>query len=299
MLILRQHLDVSYEELTDMLASMNRVRRELRIRYIPDPSTLRKFSKRLNANILDKVLWFTAKMMCNDGLMVAVDATGFTCSNASRHYVRRLRELKGMTYSEAPVRGYEKMTIAVDTSTLSILAADSCPSNVSDFRCIEPVADDMREAGYDVRCVIADKGYDSEQVHRYLREHLNCETLIPVRRMSEPAVSGSKRRRTSGFYRGLMKFFFDPVTYKRRLIVESVNSMIKRKMGDVVYGRTQWSRRVEILCRCISHNIRGMFMLGVKIGWFPISRSPLPASWLYHPTANQRENSRILWHVKK
>ncbi|MCL2786532.1 MAG: IS5 family transposase [Methanomassiliicoccaceae archaeon] len=265
LLVLRQHLDVSYEEMTDVLGSMNGVIRALRIRSIPDPSTLRKFVKRLDPDVLDKVLWHTAKAVCNEQLIVAVDATGFSCSNASRHYVRRLRELKGMTYSEAPVRGYEKMTIAVDTSTLSILAADSCSSNISDYKRIGPIADDMEKAGYDVKCVIADKGYDSEQVHRYLREHLHCETLIPARKMSEPAVSGSKRRRTSGFYRGLMKFFFDPVTYKRRSIVESVNSMIKRKMSDVVYGRTPRSRHAEVLCRCIAHNIRRMLSLGVKV----------------------------------
>ena len=144
LLVLRQHLDVSYEEMTDMLGSVSGVIKALKIRSIPDPSTLRKFVKRLDPDVLDKVLWHTAKAVCNEQLIVAVNATGFSCSNASRHYARRLRELKEMTYSEAPVREYEKMTIAVDTSTLSILTADSCPSNISDYKRIGPIAEIWR-----------------------------------------------------------------------------------------------------------------------------------------------------------
>ncbi|MCL2786216.1 MAG: IS5 family transposase [Methanomassiliicoccaceae archaeon] len=267
MLVLRQHLDVSYEELMDAMGSMKGVMKALRIRNIPDPSTLRKFVKRLDPNVLDRVLWHTAKAVCNDELTVAIDATGLYCSNASRHYERRIREFKDgkVAYSGAPVRGYEKMTLAVDTGTCAILAADSCASNTADVKRLPFVVDDMREAEYNVRCVLADKGYDSEQAHRYVRENLQCETFIPMRRKSEPAKTNSSRTRTSGFYRGLMKFFFDPVTYRRRSIVETVNSMFKRKMSDIVYGRTPWARSVEVLCRCIAHNIRRMFSLGVKV----------------------------------
>jgi len=38
--------------------------------------------------------------------------------------------------------------------------------------------------------------------------------------------------------------------------VETANSMVKRKMGDTVYGRSEEARHKEILFRCIAHNIR-------------------------------------------
>jgi len=53
-----------------------------------------------------------------------------------------------------------------------------------------------------------------------------------------------------------MKFFFNKEAYDRRSQVETVNSMVKRKMGDTVYGRSEASRHKEILFRCIAHNIR-------------------------------------------
>ena|GEM_PF-4083549 len=48
----------------------------------------------------------------------------------------------------------------------------------------------------------------------------------------------------------------DTEVYGRRALVETVNSKVKRKMGDVVYGRTETSRRMEVLLRCVAHDIR-------------------------------------------
>lgn len=38
--------------------------------------------------------------------------------------------------------------------------------------------------------------------------------------------------------------------------VETVNSMVKRKMGDVVYGKTLASMALGIKFACIAHNTR-------------------------------------------
>lgn len=52
-------------------------------------------------------------------------------------------------------------------------------------------------------------------------------------------------------YRGL-----DKATYALRCLVETVNSMVKRKMGDVVYGKTPAIMAKEIKFACIAHNTR-------------------------------------------
>jgi len=265
LLVLRQYLDLSYEEFSENLGSMQGVIKAAGIKYVPEQSTLRKFSGRIDHKLLDLTIWHTAAAVCGTGIIAAMDSTGFSSSNASMYFVKRIKEMphtkKGIEYSISSVRGYVKTSIAVDTSTLVVLAADVCPSNVSDVRRLPSLVDDMKEAGYDVKCVVADKGYDSEAAHRYVRENLGCETMIPVRR-NEPAVTGSSRTRTSGFYRGLMKFFFDPIVYGKRPKVETVNSMIKRKMSGTVYGKNDGTRSIEVLCRCVAHNVRRIMDLG-------------------------------------
>jgi hypothetical protein len=62
-----------------------------------------------------------------------------------------------------------------------------------------------------------------------------------------------------------MRHNFDKGIYSRRSLVETVNSMVKRKMGDTVYGKSEASRHKEVLLRCIAHNLRRLFESGVKI----------------------------------
>jgi hypothetical protein len=49
---------------------------------------------------------------------------------------------------------------------------------------------------------------------------------------------------------------FDKAVFALRCLVETVNSMVKRKMGDLVYGKTLASMAREIRFACIAHNVR-------------------------------------------
>jgi len=93
---------------------------------------------------------------------------------------------------------------------------------------------------------------------------MNAEAFIPLRRKTEPAKLGRKETSTSGFNRGRMKFFFDKEVYDLRSQVETVNSMIKRKMSDTVYGRSEHTRHKEVLLRCIAHNARRLMDVGLS-----------------------------------
>jgi hypothetical protein len=120
--------------------------------------------------------------------------------------------------------------------------------------------DDLAESAFSISFVVADKGYDAEYVHREIRERLHAETMIPLRNMAKPS-KGESTKKARGFYRGVMKHCFDKGIYSRRSQIETVNSMIKRKMGDVVYGRSETSRHKEVLFRCIAHNLRRLIDL--------------------------------------
>ena len=257
LLIIRQYLDVSFRELCSILSSLRAWKGG-----VPDHSTLVKFSRRVETGLLDRVLRAVAGILCGTDMTVAIDSTGFSCSNASRHFVKRLKEMSGGTvYSGGNEKRFSKASLAVDTRTKMILACDCVDSGYADVKRMTFLVDDLADGGFSVRYVVADKGYDAEYVHVEIRTRLKAEAFIPVRK-NEPARMESSRVSTKGFNRGRMKFFFNERIYGRRALVETVNSMIKRKMGDTVYGRTESSRHKEVLFKCIAHNIRRMMDAG-------------------------------------
>jgi Transposase DDE domain. len=260
LLIVRQYLDISFRELCTILPS-------LRVwnGRCPDHSTLVKFSAKVGTMVLDRVLRSIAMMLCRTDMTVAVDSTGFSCSNASRHFVKRLKEMnkdKKITYAGSSVKGFSKTSLAVDTSSKMILACDCVDSDHADVKRMSYIVDDLVDGGFKIKYIVADKGYDAEYVHADIRERLNAKAFIPIRKWEQARIETSKVR-TTGFNRGMMKFFFDKDVYDQRCQVETVNSMIKRKMGDTVYGKTELSRHKEILLRCIAHNIRRFMDAGI------------------------------------
>jgi len=262
LLVLKQYLGLSYRDLCDHLNSVPRVMRTLGMAFIPDHSTMVRFSSSVDDKLLDSIIATTASMVCGHSMTAAMDATGFSCSNASRHFAVRMKQTGSAMTS---VRDYTKASFAVDTETLSILACVTSESNVSDIRHVPEMLDKLSDAGYGIRYLAADRGYDAEYVHLTIRKKLNAEAVIPARR-TEPK-KGS-RTRTTGVNRSRMKRELTEGSelskvYGRRSLAETVNSMIKRKSGDAVYGRNGRTRHTEVVCRCIAHNIRRIMDLGM------------------------------------
>jgi hypothetical protein len=89
---------------------------------------------------------------------MAVDSTGFSESNASRHFVKRLRYFGT---EDRVVRDFAKATFAADTGSLAIVSCDVTDSHHADIKRFAPVLELARDTGVNVTKVVADKGYDS------------------------------------------------------------------------------------------------------------------------------------------
>jgi hypothetical protein len=192
LLILKQYLDVSYRELCGMLSSLKIWKGQT-----PNHSTLVKFSKRLETDVPDRLLRQIARMLCKNDMVVAADATGFSCSNASRHFVKRLKEMgrkEGITYTNTAVRGFSKASFAVDTETKMILACGCADSDHADVKRMTYLIDDLAESSFSISFVVADKGYDAEYVHREIRERLHAKTMIPIREMANLPKERAQRK---------------------------------------------------------------------------------------------------------
>jgi hypothetical protein len=100
-----------------------------------------------------------------------------------------------------------------------------------------------------LRCIVADAGYDSESNHQFARESLASRSIFPAkhgRPTSKPA---------SGRYRRLMQVRFDRKTYRKRVQVETVVSMIKRRLGNHVRARSRWGQVRELALVVLTHNL--------------------------------------------
>jgi transposase len=254
LLILTEYLGKSFEEFTKILPSLKGVMRAAGISDIPDGSTLRKFRKRLDAEILKNIVAYQSMMIVgNSKATVAVDATGFSTSHASRYFVARL---KYFGTEETVVRGYTKVSLAVCVNTKAILAVDTVGSRTADVKRFRYIIEDLASSGVSVEYVLADKGYDAEHAHETVRDLLGAESLIPARDDGDTPINRMYGPNRKNMRRELTKDSEKMSTYHKRSLAETVNSMIKRVLGEILNGRNEETRHSETMFRCIAHNFR-------------------------------------------
>lgn len=100
---------------------------------------------------------------------------------------------------------------------------------------------------------MADAGYDSEANHRIARLDMGVRSVIPAK-IGRPSASPP-----AGFYRRLMKERFarkaDQRVYGQRSQSETVNSMMKRNLGESLRSIRTPRRKQEMLLRSVTHNL--------------------------------------------
>ena len=97
-----------------------------------------------------------------------------------------------------------------------------------------------------------DKGYDSEAIHRLIREDLHANSVIPIRSWKTEVIWGT--------YRQEMARQFNDTLYPRRQLVENKFSVLKRKFGGDLKARTFAIQKKEIANKMIFCNILRFFL---------------------------------------
>jgi hypothetical protein len=92
-----------------------------------------------------------------------------------------------------------------------------------------------------------DKGYDSEAIHRLIREDLHADSIIPIRSWNNEFVGG--------IYRQEMALRFDDVRYRKRQLVENAFSVLKRKFSGDLKARIFSLQMKEITGKMIVCNL--------------------------------------------
>ena len=199
--------------------------------HCPSKSALQYTAKKLNSNFWNRIL----KITCGNSYLVAIDSTGFSRTNPSYHYLKRIDG----KMPKIPV----KLSIAFDTRKKKFCGAK--------IRVLP--AHDSKDAKFllrksDPKIAVLDKAYNSETIYEFSFDN---DILLMI-----PKKSNAKR----GYFRKKAQKMFKLRTYHRRSLVESGNSSTKRKYGSSVSSKRVRTIRTEIYARLACHNIFYLFL---------------------------------------
>ena len=258
-LVLKNFLRTDYRGLASHLADNPSLLAVLGLQQVPHFTTFQKASRRLlRAAPVRRLLGATVRLHLGRRRRVeraAIDSTGLECTCASGYFVRRRSRVES-PWKTVVYHHYPKLGVVCGTDDHFILACRvgrGPRPDVDEFRPL--VAEALRIVR--LSQLAADAGYDSEPNHTFARDEHGIQTVIPAK-LGRPTD-----KLPTGRYRRLMKVRFNRVAYRRRSQVETVISMIKRRQGAHVHGRSYHSQCRDLRLLVLTHNV--MILLHIKV----------------------------------
>lgn len=174
---------------------------------------------------------------------MAVDATGLAPAAVSSFFVRRVEEHSGVRRSR---RHWLKWLVVVDVDRQLVVAQTAHRGPWNDCARLPALvasADQVVRVGL----VLADAEFDSERNHRFVREQLGADSVIPARR--------GKASWTIHGIRAAMRTHFPRHRYRRRNLIETVFSVVKRKLSARAPGRMLETQARQALLLGLAYNV--------------------------------------------
>lgn len=258
-LALMSYRGIPYNDLAEGLGMFSGFVREIGIGSIPHGSTMCKFAGTLDKSILDKVV-NAFSMALDPSPTILVDTTCMSNFIRSAHYERRCDDFG----RPLGTRTFTKLSLAVDRDTRLVVSAGAFDGNRGDITFMPKHVAEMRDSGLRPSLVVADKGYDSDEVHRLIRNELGCPAVIPVRRSK-----GKRGFVVHGVFRNQMLALQEDddvwkASYGQRAIIESTNFMVKNRTGSSIRERNKDSRECRGMMDVIAFNLGRLMDLGLE-----------------------------------
>jgi hypothetical protein len=250
-LVLKNFLKLDYRGLQQLLSDCSDLKACIELKSVPHFTTFQKASKKLlAAEPVQRLLSETVRRMMGRRKYVdlaAVDSTGLESTAASPYFVKR-RSRQENPWKTVVYHRYPKLAIvckAFDQFIIAFKTHRGPKPDVDEFKGLVEQA--QRRVG--LRVVVADAGYDSESNHEFGRQTLGARTIIPAKH-GRPTAKPAR-----GKYRRLMQTRFDKKTYVQRAQAETTVSMLKRRQGNHIRGKTYWSQSRDLRLMVLTHNI--------------------------------------------
>ncbi|HYL12233.1 MAG TPA: transposase [Terriglobales bacterium] len=270
-LCLMRYEDWTFREAEVRLGEHRELRQALGLTSVPDFTTLYRFLQRLDDQTIDQAVGETVRRLRGTRrkgrrrARVGVDATGLAQGAVSTFFVRRLHH---HGQKPLPWRHWLKWVVVADLDQQFLLSQTARRGPWNDCANLPAV---VQTASQQTRIglVLADAEFDSERNHIYIRKQLGAHSVIPAKR-------GKKTWRVRGV-RAEMRRAFPSRIYRRRALIESVFSSVKRKLSARAPGRS------------LSMQVRQALLLGLSFNLYrlrhrhPFLRMSTEPSYVYTP----------------
>jgi len=248
LLVAKENTTFGYRKFIESLYD-SKIPEYISLKKIPHFTTLQKYSSRLEAKILKKLIFMTRNLFKKQGTFFGVDSTGMELDHASSHYCKRIDRIK-------PVKGFVNLNALSDLHNKIILITKIRKKRRHDAIDFGPMYNKIKHLDFEY--FVADKGYDSEKNHKAVFQS-GKQSLISLKCQNLPI------HRTSGTYRKKTKREFEHGLYTQREITESIFSSLKRKYGSKLKARKFKTQKIELLCMILSYNIERALMSFIEM----------------------------------
>ena len=164
----------------------------------------------------------------------ALDSTGFSRTNPSYHYLRRING----AIPRVPV----KLSALIDTKNKKFIDAVIRVLPAHDIRDAKKIIKRNK-----MKKMVADKAYDAEWLHELCIDN-GIKAIIPIRKWGKPRVGITRLRYTSNNT-------FQTRTYHRRSIIESLFHAIKTTFGGYTNNKKSTTIKAEMYLRLLTYNL--------------------------------------------
>ncbi len=196
--------------------------------------------------------------------LAAIDSTGFESRHVSQYFLQRKE-------GNVPIfaRFHPKLVVICDCDSHAIISFFPTRGPKPDNPLLKPTLD--RCTAVTVEKLLGDAGYDGERNHVYARTIKGVRSFIPA------TIGRPSKNPLKGKYRRLMQRLFHDkrrIHYGQRWQVETVFSMIKRRLTTATRARKRWQRMRELALLVLTYNlalrllIEGFYRAGRYPFWF-------------------------------
>ncbi|MHC4292534.1 MAG: IS5 family transposase [Planctomycetota bacterium] len=272
-LIIKELRGLDYRGIHVLLSEWSDLRQILGLKKIPHFTTLCAASKRLLRKASAEALLRSILQQCRKaGLLkakskqAAIDSTGMETRHVSQYYTKRCKRHQGH-YK----RRFPKLTAICDTDNHLLLGMVIDRGPKLDYAEDEATVKNALSQ-QEFKILLADAGYESERFHKFCRDQLSIESIIPTTQRGRSRKDGTSKAVT-GHYRKQMQNNFPKNVYGQRWQIETVFSMLKRNLGSALRARKYQGQNREIRLRVLCHNLmilRRLFYVLYRAGQSPI-----------------------------
>ena len=257
-LVMKEFLGQDYRTAARLLADSPDLQKWIGLAHPPHYTTLHKASKRLlRAERARRLLQAELARGRRLGLLrprvetAAIDGTGLLAQAASHHFrAQQEAENAGKHRPRRATRRrrWPKLMVACDCGSHLIVAMHVERGPASDTRRFLPLACDLYDEARP-RVLVCDAGFDAEWIHTACRDLLDIRSLIPAK------SRGRGRGPPRGKRRRWMASHLQQTRYHARSQVETVFSMLKRRLRDTLHARKPWAQHRAARLKVLVHNL--------------------------------------------